>query len=244
MHYSLFKTAFGYLILIAIHHISFAQAVTNNGKVPKYIYLTWQGNTSSTMTINYHTDDSTSSTTVYYGKQTLSSTKKCRLKKQNGYSFRIDSIHHRFMHVVELTDLDPGVTYYFVVGDSLDGLSSERKFKTIPKNPHSLSFVVGGDMGYEPVVTTMMQSAAKKHPDFVFIGGDIAYEDGNINNLPLVDLWFNRWCQFMITDDGYTIPLVTCIGNHEVKGSFAKSPSAAPFYFKFFTQKRNNSLLS
>ncbi|MFT5823031.1 MAG: hypothetical protein ACI8ZM_004290 [Crocinitomix sp.] len=204
--------------------------------IPKFVYLTWQGNTSTTMTINYHTDFPTKTSTVYYGEESGIESKGWYSHKTEGYSFRTDTVNKRWVHIVELTNLEPGKTYYFSAGDSIQGLASERKFKTVLEDPSSLKFVVGGDMGFDNIVEQMLISAAKQNPDFVFLGGDIAYADGNINNLNIWDVWFYRWDRYMVTDSGYTIPIVTCIGNHEVKDYFADSPDAAPFYFKFFAQ--------
>jgi hypothetical protein len=204
--------------------------------IPKFVYLTWQRNTSSTMTINYHTDNPTATSTVFYGEESGIESNDWYTDKAEGYSLRTDTINSRWVHTVELTNLEPGKTYYFSAGDSIQGLSSERKFKTLPEDPSSLKFVVGGDMGFDNVVEKMLIYAAKQNPDFVLLGGDIAYDDGNITNLYIWDIWFYRWDRYMVTDSGYTIPIVTCIGNHEVKDYFADSPDAAPFYFKFFVQ--------
>jgi hypothetical protein len=45
----------------------------------------------------------------------------------------------------------------------------------------------------------------------------------------------------MVTPDGYSIPMVLAIGNHEVHGSFGQSKQAAPFFFGFFGQDPEKS---
>src|SRR5262249_31724791 len=40
----------------------------------------------------------------------------------------------------------------------------------------------------------------------------------------------------MVGRDGRLIPLVTCIGNHEVDGGYGKSREKAPFYYALFDE--------
>jgi hypothetical protein len=43
------------------------------------------------------------------------------------------------------------------------------------------------------------------------------------------DEWFDDWHELMITPQGRRIPLLTAIGNHEVRGG--KTPAHAPYYY-------------
>lgn len=206
------------------------------GVSPKWVYLTWQGNTSTTMTVNFHTDDSLFSSSVYYGRDSVYLDSPWYGHKAVGTKSKARGNNQRWVHTVQLTGLSPGETYYFVAGDSSRGLSAQAKFRTIAANPASLRLAVGGDMGFEPVVDTLMRLAAQKNPDLVLIGGDLAYADGRTENLNIWDVWFSRWTRNMVTPDGYTLPMITSIGNHEVKGYFSTNLEDVPFYFQFFAQ--------
>lgn len=208
---------------------------------PMYVYLTWQGSTSTTMTINFQTKDSSASE-VWYDVVSRVGEVDSYTKHASGTAHQIDSLEDgRWIHWVELTGLKPGGTYYFVAGDVTVGVSQEKKFRTIPNNRKPLHFVVGGDMGFDPVVDTLMQFTAAQEPQFVMIGGDIAYADGKLENVNIWDLWLNRYQEHMVTPKGYLIPLVLAIGNHEVRGYFDGTPELAPFYFGFFAQSGDQS---
>ena len=218
-------------ILQLLNFIGISQEVP-----PMHVYLTWQGSTSTTMTVNYQTQDSTASQ-VWYDSVSRDGNASSYTKQASGTSHQISGLEDgRWIHWVELTGLKPGGTYYFIAGDPVVGTSKEMKFRTIPDNRQPLHFVVGGDMGFEPVVDTLMQLTAAQEPQFVMIGGDIAYADGNLDNVNIWDTWLNRYQQYMVTPKGYFIPMVLAIGNHEVQGYFDGTPEKAPFYFGFFAQ--------
>lgn len=211
------------------------QACSTGGNSPTWVYLTWQGDTGTTMTVNYQTREAASSV-VFYDTKSGGGDPKRYSQRAEGSAHQIEGLNDgRWIHWVELTGLDPGQTYYFVSGDLKSGHSKERKFRTITADGSPIRFVAGGDMGFDDVVPEMMRLAARQDPQFALIGGDIAYADGDLNKVAVWDTWFNRWTQKMITPGGYTIPMVLAIGNHEVKGYFG-SVDDAPFYFAFFAQ--------
>src|ERR1043166_1542412 len=143
---------------------------------PRHVYLTWQGDTSTTITVNYQTVEETETSSVYYDT-------KARNGKISDYRFQAAGTRHkieglgdgRTIHWVELTQLKPGVSYYFVAGDLQHGFTAERKFQTIPDGHQPLRFVVGGDMVAGPTLPAFLQQAARHEPKFVAVGGDIAY---------------------------------------------------------------------
>jgi hypothetical protein len=74
--------------------------------------------------------------------------------------------------------------------------------------------------------------AAAQSPQFVVIGGDIAYENGRS---PGVFLEFLKAYSRDLRDaDKRLIPLLGCLGNHEVDGSYDKPRTAAPFFYSVF----------
>lgn len=129
----------------------------------------------------------------------------------------------------ELDGLVSGTEYEFRVGD----LQKAHRFRTMPaKATNAFHFVTGGDSGIDQHAIANNKIAAKQDPMFAVIGGDIAYENGRS---PSVHLQFVRnYTKHMIDGKGRMIPLVVCLGNHEVDGGYGKPREKAPFFFALF----------
>jgi hypothetical protein len=53
------------------------------------------------------------------------------------------------------------------------------------------------------------------------------------------DAWLSYYEEEMITPEGFAIPVIIGIGNHEVIGGYNGTPEKAPFFFGFFAQDKN-----
>lgn len=208
---------------------------------PRYVYLTWQGDTGTTITVNFHTFQQPNSSVVLYDTRSRGGNPINYRFKTQGVSSQIEGLPCRFIHRVELTGLQAGQTYYFVAGDPDTGFSAERKFRTLSNDDSPVRFVTGGDMGIGEEVRVFLRRAAALEPQFALIGGDLAYVNGDIDYVHIWDQWLQNWCTEMITPNGYTIPVGASIGNHEVQGGYQGNPDKAPFYFGFFPQSGNRS---
>lgn len=205
---------------------------------PRHLYLTWQGDTSTTMTVVFQTLTPLNDGVVYYGPDSKASNRdypgvqKARTIKFPGLK--------RWIHFAKLSSLEPGGTYYFRAGAPKVGFSSERKFRTLASGSEKVRFVVGGDMWIEKATFALMRQAASQSPQFAMVGGDIAYADGRLTHVNFWDKWFDEWDKNMVTPSGYMIPMVLAIGNHESLNGFGDSPDAAPFYYNFFKQDKRS----
>jgi len=131
---------------------------------PRHVYLTWQGDTSTTMTVNFQTLTPAEEPAVFFRKV---------LADGAGDNSRVTARSHqipglpdgRWIHVAELKGLEPGATYHFTAGDHGNGFCAEQKFQTIPAGNEPLRFVNGGDMGTAHVVETLLAEAAKRRPE-------------------------------------------------------------------------------
>src|SRR6266850_7293839 len=212
---------------------------------PRHVYLTWQGDTSTTITVNYQTLEDAETSTVFYDTQS-------RRDKTNDYRFHATGTRHklegladgRTVHWVELKQLKADEAYYFIAGDSKNGFTPERKFQTIPAGNERLRFVEGGDMGTSSAMPVLLKKAAMQEPAFGAVGGDIAYANDQFTNFSRWDTWLDGWEQNMVTPKGFTIPMVLAIGNHEVRGGSGNSPTNAVFYFRYFAQEHERSYYS
>ena len=225
--------------------LGFLSAGFSGLAVPRHVYLTWQGDTSTTITVNFQTMEDAPDAQVYYDT-------KSRKGKIADYRFHATGTHHtiegsadnRAIHWVELTSLKPNATYYFVAGDDRNGFSAERKFHTIPDGHQRLRFVDGGDMGTGSALPVLLKQAARQEPNFGTVGGDLAYAGDILTNYARWDAWLDAWEQCMVTPKGFTIPMVLAIGNHEVHGGVGHSLTNALFYFGYFAQDQQRSYYS
>lgn len=136
----------------------------------------------------------------------------------------------RVVHRYPLSGLVPGASYRLVVpagGGSID-LGTVR---TVPSDgARPLRIATGGDTMHRPEwLAGTAKVLAARDPDLVVIGGDLAYEDGK--NGPRVVTWIRTWSEAARAPDGRLLPFISCIGNHEVRGGYGKTPAEAPYYF-------------
>jgi hypothetical protein len=213
------------------------------GAAPRHVYLTWQGDTSRTMTINYQTAGPTAASIVYYDTRPRGGHPPEYRRMAVGNSDEFAGLpEERRVHWVELEGLAPGETYYFIAGSPEHGFTPERKFRTAPSGSQSLRFVTGGDIGVSNDAALLFQQAAKVSPAFGVVGGDLAYANDALTNYTKWDAWLDHWQTNMITPAGYTIPMVLAIGNHEVSGG--RALTNARFYQQYFAQVHDRTYYS
>jgi hypothetical protein len=129
----------------------------------------------------------------------------------------------------ELTGLTPGTDYQFKIGKH----SPTYRFRTMPaKATDTIQFISGGDCGVNLHTVANNIQAARQEPMFAIIGGDLGYDNGRSVEVSLAFL--RNYSKQMIGRDGRLIPMVTCIGNHEVDGGYDKPRSQAPFFYALF----------
>jgi hypothetical protein len=191
-----------------------------------HVYLTWHDvDTTTTMTVNYHTGDDFEVSQVYFDTEARHGDPGAYRFRRVGEARTVPGARRRKLHTVHLTDLTPGATYHFIAGDPVTGFTEERTFRTIPDDGGPIRFAVGGDVSNYRTAWLMARRVAAEAPDAVMIGGDIAYAGGSYL---LWDKWLRRWDKLMVAPDGRTIPVVLAIGNHELGGS--------PFFQRLFDQ--------
>ncbi len=216
---------------------------------PRHVYLTWQDDPARAITVNYHTISSSSSSVATGStvSQVLFDT-VARGGMPSTYGGRavgtrqaIAAVPGRSVHRVQLTGLLPERSYWFVAGDSLTGFSSERAFRTAPDGEEPLRFVAAGDMGVAEGSRRLQAVAADQEPLFALLGGDLAYTDGDWDQWPVWDRWLDNWQELMVTPAGYTVPIVSAIGHHEVSGGYGGAPDNAPIYLSYLAQAGDRS---
>ena len=122
----------------------------------------------------------------------------------------------------ELTGLWPGDRLQFRIGKQ----SPTYRFRTMPaKATDTIHFISGGDCGVNAHAVANNIQAARQDPMFAVIGGDLGYDNGRSVDISLAFL--RNYSKHMVGRDGRLIPLVACIGNHEVDGGYNKPRQGA-----------------
>lgn len=192
---------------------------------PDALFLTWQRDPTTTMTVQWigTEEEGRDRQIVWYAKD---GEKEWRSASSTVKPFPKTV---RKIYRTELTGLEPGTDYRFRVG--LD--SAEKRFRTMPRKAGDVvQFISGGDAGVGPATINSNKVAAAQSPSFVFMGGDLAYENGTN---PQIFLYYLRgYSKQLIDSEKRLIPLLGCLGNHEVVGGYGKPRSDAPFFYSVF----------
>jgi len=194
-----------------------------NGTDPTTLFLTWQQDPTTTITIQWLAPSSNLDTTIQYAP--LNETSFQRRETFTKPYPNTDLTVHR----CEVTGLAPGTDYQFQIGPH----SKVHRFRTMPdKATDAIRFVSGGDSGTNGHAVANNILAAKQDPQFVLFGGDLAYDFGQSPDT------FTRFLQnyrtHMIDSGGRLIPMLSCIGNHDVVGQFGRSRKDSPQYLSVF----------
>jgi hypothetical protein len=197
---------------------------------PPAVYLTWQHDPTTTMTVQWHSYGGRGDVVEYQ-----------RIDERQWHT--ATGSHHpmpysdRIVHVTELTGLEPGTDYRLRFGEN----SVAFTFRTMPRDARKpIRFVVGGDTMYslalldDELFERTCRLAAKQDPLFAVIGGDIAYANGSPKRVKRWYRWLSGWKKHMVTSDRRLIPLLVAIGNHEVQGQYNQSPDRAPYFYSLF----------
>jgi hypothetical protein len=191
---------------------------------PSTLFLTWQRDPTTTMTVQWvGVKGETADTNVYYAPAAAGpfETKPTVAKPYPQTDFKVFR--------AELTGLKPATNYWFRIGKR----SSVYRFRTMPaRATDTIHFVSGGDCGVNAHAVANNIQAARQDPMFALIGGDLGYDDGKSVEVSLAFL--RNYSKHMVGRDGRLIPLLACIGNHEVEGGYNKARAKAPFFYALF----------
>lgn len=180
---------------------------------PTALFLTWQRDPTTTMTVQWlGSEKDAVDRPIWFAKQ---GTDAWRNEPAAAKPFPMTD--HSLLRA-QLSGLEPGSEYVFRVG--LD--SAEHRFRTMPaKATSAIQFVSGGDSGVGMHAEQTNRLAAAQSPMFVVLGGDIAYENGR--TAPTFVQFLKNYSRDLRDDRKRLIPLLGCIGNHEVNGGYDKT---------------------
>jgi hypothetical protein len=192
---------------------------------PDTIFLTWQRDPTTTMTIQWIGPAlPPADSAISYAPRSHGGLWPTRSVSVHPYPYTDLKVHR-----VELDGLSPGTDYEFRVGAA----AKTYRFRTMPaKATDVIHFVSGGDCGTGTHAIGNNVAAARQDPMFALIGGDLAYENGRSSETHLAFL--RNYSKHMIGDQGRMIPMLACIGNHEVDAGGPALRVHAPFFYALF----------
>jgi acid phosphatase type 7 len=206
---------------------------------PIGLFLTWQNDPTTTMTIDWHTvpDDGDRLPELRYWADGSSA-----VEISIGDS-RPFPHSDRTIHRVEVQGLEPDTVYLFDFGDD----SPVFRFRTMPPTGEGpIHFIAGGDVRHNQGFMAGTAGHAVLHnPAFIALGGDLAYADGQAGNVGRWHEWFGVVRSGLVTGEGRVMPIVASLGNHEVQGGYHTNTSdyeqtdawraeIAPFFYELF----------
>jgi len=201
--------------------------------LPLSVYLTWQGNPATTMSVNWVTTGGGEDNTIEYRP-----IGEVYWIKAVGSSTPMPFNGGIWIHRASLTGLHPETRYEFQVVDR-----TSRFFQTLPKTlSRPIRFLVGGDI-YTGAIADFKKLniiGAATNPDFVLIGGDITYT-GKFSEKEFATKglnkwldWLRIWTETMVTPQGNMIPFLPILGNEDVLGCYNGDPSKSPYFYALF----------
>ena len=198
--------------------------VPSNLKPQDTLFLTWQRDPTTTITVQWvgPTKDAPTTVRVSPALSDAGWTTGKVAAKPFGYS-------EAKVHRCELTGLTPGTEYLLQLGAD----AQVCRFRTMPaKATNTFTWVSGGDCGTGPHAIGTNTIAAKQEPYFALIGGDLGYDNGSSARTAIQFL--QNYSKHMIDPKGRLIPMVTCLGNHEVRGGYKGKRHDATYYLPLF----------
>ncbi|QVL30492.1 metallophosphoesterase family protein [Telmatocola sphagniphila] len=197
---------------------------------PNTLFLTWQRDPTTTMTIQWvGVRGETADTNIYYHALNSTNLGPVQYFAQSPVLKPYPMTDYKIFRA-ELTGLKPGTDYQFFIGKQ----SPSYRFRTMPaKANDTISFISGGDCGVNEHTIANNIQAARQDPMFAIVGGDLGYDNGRSVDISLAFL--RNYSKHMIGRDGRLIPLIAGIGNHEVaNGGYGQKREQAPFFYALF----------
>lgn len=206
------------------------------GPLPDQVVLTFPGDPSTTVSVQWRTSGQTTGSAVaYMPRATWSPFSQPRPTVVPAVTEEIkdpglSNAQTTYWHTARLTGLQPGTEYIYAVGDGTpEGWGEVRSFRTAPDASEPFSFIYLGDAQYGFTrVKAVTGAALRTCPDagFVLMAGDLV-TNGNSRD---------DWDDFLVHTSPLLgrVPVIPTIGNHE-----CKSEKAPRMYLQTFDLPRN-----
>ena len=208
---------------------------------PKAVYLTLPEDPAHGMSVHWiEKGQKNPSNTILYQKEGDAEWKKVHFTSHQPLSDSSYSVKQSLINGLEESSY---YSFYF------EGEKQKYLFRTLPsKLTTPLKVMIGGDFAESfSLYRKMNKVAAQKNPDFVVLGGDIAYACGHrLFEGPhgSVSKWvdfFEEWQMSMRGERDRLIPVTAVIGNHDVASKDRKEKGKNALFLKFFPSSTNRA---
>lgn len=223
-------------ILIFLYNISTAQTSTDI----KYIRASYNDDPATTISIGWTGVDAV----IYYGTTDFGT--NYTLYSQNKSVTKTTTIYNLTNKFIDLKNLTPKTTYYFVLRESNGKLSQRYSFRTLSDNPNDpITFVSGGDTR-DGIVIENCNCRGERQKSFTLLGKiciDFIAFSGDFVGGPQQNLfkpfkqqweeWFTDWQLTLNPANNRLIPIIPAMGNHEESSnnlSFFNIPTTTNYF--------------
>jgi hypothetical protein len=190
---------------------------------PASLFLTWRKDPTATMLVQWVGPEVKEDTAIHYVPLDGEIWQRTRTVTKPFPNTDLK------VYRCELTGLKAGTEYFFQIGKT----SPVYRFRTMPaKASDTFQFVSGGDSGIGSHAVASNINAARQEPYFALIAGDLAYDNGRSPKTFLTFL--ENYSHSMVDPKGRLIPMLACVGNHEVAGGYRGKREGAPQYLSVF----------
>ena len=178
--------------------------------VPAAIFVTWDGDPTTTVSIDWHLLAGSDVPALELRGPGIAG-----WRTQAGTAFRFPH-STRTVRRARITGLQPNATYELRIGES-----PVYRYRTLPRRlTRPVRFATGGDtQSGDAQFGATNRMVARHDVDFVLLGGDLAYSNGDPRLVAREEMWFETASRTLVTRDRRLIPVVAAIGNHEVFSS-------------------------
>lgn len=209
-----FKRTAGVLAALMSIAASFAPAPASD-PTPRGVHIAYGEDPTTQMSVVWHTaGTSDPGTIVRYGPTPQLGS------EQSGIAFvttGLPASKASTLHEVKLSDLPPGSTVYYQVGDG-SNFSPIRSFQTATPDDEEIRFVMLGDLGISSEAQHTLDVVESLDPDLLVIAGDISYANSKLER-------WDTWAE-IAEPLGSRIPIMPAPGNHETDTRSTPTPKA------------------
>ena len=189
----------------------------NANQEPRMITMSFHKDTKTQMAFNWNTTWKTD-TDLQVIEKSVNDFSSSSVLEFKGTSSKSVISNDGFIHQAVATELTPGTTYLYRVGDKETGSWSDVGEFTTAGNQRGSTFVhISDPQGYEEVHYTnyneLLRAAVEtSNPDFFMLSGDIV-NDSYVDATPKLQQW--EWALTDQKEIMQNIPFMAASGNHD-----------------------------
>jgi hypothetical protein len=174
---------------------------------PVAVFATWDGDPTTSVSIDWHQESGPDVAVL--------EVRGPGLAQWTRVDARAIAFPHstRTVRRARVAGLQPDATYEMRIGET-----ETFRYRTMPAVlSRPVVFAAGGDTQADDArFGTTNRAVVARDVDFVLIGGDLAYSNGDPRLVRREEQWFETASTSLRTRDGRLVPLMAAIGNHEV----------------------------